>query len=103
MRKPCAIVVVSLVAFSATGARVEAVDDEKLGAFLAGTCTSCHQAEVAASAIPGITGWDEAKFVATMDAFRSGERTEPIMRAIVSSLNDAEIGALAHYLAEQER
>ena len=93
----------SLLAVCAVGGTpAAAVDNDKLGAFLAGTCATCHQAEAAESAIPAIAGWDEPKFVAAMDAFRSGTRAEPIMHAIAGSLSDAEIASLARYLAQQE-
>lgn len=94
----------SLCILAACGLGVPAVaaSEVQLGAFLAGTCTTCHQTQAAQPAMPAIIGWDEAKFVAAMAAFRSGERPEPIMRAVAASLSDAEIAALAHYLAAQE-
>lgn len=101
MRK---LVVIALSFLAGVGGGMPAAmaADDKLGAFLAGTCATCHQAQAAESAIPTIAGWDEPKFVATMDAFRDGTQTEPIMHAIAGSLSDAEIASLAHYLAQQE-
>ena len=84
------------------GAQARATADDQLGAFLAETCVTCHQAQIADSAMPKITGWDETKFTATMAAFRTDADAEPIMRAVAASLTDDEVAALAHYLATQE-
>ena len=81
---------------------VMAADDE-LGAFLAATCVACHGPGDSESAIPPIVGWDEAKFVSVVQAYRSGERTDAIMQAMAKSLSDGETAALAHYFATQGR
>jgi len=94
----CALVAACVL--GGTGAR--ATTDDQLGAFLAETCVTCHQARAADSAMPKITGWDEAKFTAAMEAFRTDGAAEPIMRAVATSLSDGEVAALAHYLATQE-
>jgi cytochrome c553 len=76
-----------------------AATDDELGAYLAETCASCHQTNVRNGAIPAIVGLDEARFVAIIRAYRSGERSDSIMQAVASSLSDEEAAALAHYLA----
>jgi cytochrome c553 len=79
--------------------RVAAATDDELGAYLAETCTACHEANVQNSAIPSIVGLDEATFIALMRAYRSGERPDAIMQAMAGSLSDEETAALAHLLA----
>jgi cytochrome c553 len=73
--------------------------DEELAAFLAGTCAACHQPDLRESAIPGIAGLDEARFISLIQAYRSGARTDSVMQAVAASLSDAETAALARYLA----
>lgn len=76
-----------------------AAADDELGAYLAETCTSCHQADVRNSAIPAIVGLDEARFISIIRAYRSGERSDSIMQAVANSLSEEETAALAHFLA----
>jgi cytochrome c len=73
--------------------------DDELGAYLAETCASCHQADARNGPIPSIVGLDEARFVSLMRAYRSGERTDSIMQAVARSLTDEETADLAHFLA----
>jgi cytochrome subunit of sulfide dehydrogenase len=87
-----------LVAGCVLGPQALAADDE-LGAYLAKTCTACHQAGVADAAIPPITGLDEATFISLIQAYRSGARANSPMQAVATSLTDEETAALAHYLA----
>ena len=47
--------------------------------------------------IPGIVGWDADRFVATMEFYRSGERTNPVMVSVAKSLDAEQIRALATY------
>jgi cytochrome c553 len=102
MRRKRLTIFTLLAACALGGAQAEAAADDQLGAFLAETCVTCHQTQATESAMPGITGWDEAKFTATMAAFRTDADAEPIMRAVAASLNDGEVAALARYLATQE-
>ena len=81
---------------------VMAADDE-LGAFLAATCIACHGPSESTSAIPPIAGWDEAKFISVVQAYRSGERSDAIMQAVAKSLSDDETAALARHFATQGR
>jgi cytochrome c len=80
------------------GGQALAADDD-LGAYLAETCASCHQADVRNGPIPSIVGLDEARFISLMRVYRSGERSDSIMQAVARSLSDEETAALAHFLA----
>jgi sulfide dehydrogenase cytochrome subunit len=74
--------------------------DEGLSAYLASGCASCHQPNGGNQAIPPIVGWEEEDFIAAMRAFRSGEREDPAMHSVATSLSDAETAALADYFAK---
>lgn len=99
MRAPSAATAVLLVS-GLLGSSAAAED--QLGAFLAGTCTACHQMKAAGTEMPALSGRGEADFVAVMTAFRTGARPEPIMQAVATSLSDSEMAALARYLASEE-
>jgi cytochrome c553 len=69
------------------------------GAQLAATCAACHRLDGHDRGIPSIVGLSEEQFVAVMRAFKSGERTGPIMRTMARSLSNEEIAILARYFA----
>ena len=46
---------------------------------------------------------DTEKFIGAMADFRSGARSSSIMHAVALSFSDAEIAALAEYLAAQPK
>ena len=95
-------IAVSLVVLGAD--RGMAADNER-AAELAATCASCHRLDGRDTGIPSIVGMDKQKFAAAMAAFKSGARSSSIMHAVALQLSDAEIAALAEYLAArpQER
>jgi cytochrome c553 len=80
----------------------EATADEELAAYLAGTCNTCHHAGEKGTAIPALAGRETANLIAALRAYRTGVRQEAIMHAVASSLSDAELSAVAAYLAHQE-
>ena len=71
--------------------------DPAYGEYLSGECTSCHQADGAASGIPSITHWPVADFVAAMHAYKDGARIHPVMQMMAARLSNEEIAALAAY------
>jgi cytochrome subunit of sulfide dehydrogenase len=77
--------------------------DNDRGAQLAATCASCHRLDDHDKGIPSIIGLEEERFAGVMAAFRSGERSSQIMRAVALSLSNEEIEVLAHYLAAQRK
>jgi cytochrome c553 len=62
-------------------------------------CAACHRLDGHDKGIPSIIGLSEEQFVIVMEAFKSGERSGPIMRAIARSLSNEEIAILARYFA----
>jgi cytochrome c553 len=73
--------------------------DNDQGAQLAAMCAACHRLDGHDKGIPSIIGLSEEQFVIVMEAFKSGERSGPIMRAIARSLSNEEIAILARYFA----
>jgi cytochrome c553 len=86
----------------ATGDSGLADDDPKLtsyGRHLAQECTGCHRIDGASNGIPSIVGWDARQFVATMEFYRTGKRSNPIMVSVAKSLGPDQVRALAAYYA----
>ena len=92
-----------VLAASATGAFAQAAGDAAAGREKIAMCTGCH-------AIPGwrtvypevysvplIAGQHQAYIVKALQAYRSGERSHPSMRAIAGSLTDADMANLAAF------
>jgi len=75
--------------------------DVAYGEYLATECVTCHAR--AGKAIPAITGRDRAEIITALYAFKSGARTNPTMQTVAASLGDAEIAALADYLAQLQK
>ena len=73
--------------------------DNDQGAQLAATCAACHRLDGHDGGIPSIVGLSEEQFVTVMRAFKSGERSGPIMRTMARSLSNEEIAILARYFA----
>lgn len=82
-------------------APARASGDREYGAYLSGTCVTCHQLSgAAAGGVPAIVGWPQDRFVAAMTAYRRRERESEVMRTLAAGLSDAEIAALAAYFAD---
>jgi cytochrome subunit of sulfide dehydrogenase len=75
--------------------------DNDHGAQLAATCAACHRLDGHDRGIPSIIGLSEEQFVIVMGAFKSGERSGPIMRTVARSLSNEEIAILARYFASR--
>jgi cytochrome c553 len=89
-----------------TTAARDAVSYEK-GAALAkkGSCGGCHLPDYRGrDQIPRLAGQREDYLAASMVAYRDNKRSgaDTTMTGILYGISDAEIGALAHYLAQQK-
>jgi len=68
-------------------------------------CQGCHEISGWRTAypevykVPKIAGQHPAYIVKALQAYKSGERSHPSMRAIAGSLSDADIANLAAYYA----
>jgi cytochrome subunit of sulfide dehydrogenase len=84
----------------AASARAAANDQ---GGQLAAVCASCHRLDGGEKGIPSIIGLGEDRLTRAMLAYRLGERSSHIMRAIALSLSDEEIATVARFLAAPGR
>ena len=82
----------------AAPAHAAAANDQ--GGQIAAVCASCHRLDGGGKGIPSITGLED-RLTRAMLAYRSGERSGHIMRAIALSLSDEEIATVARFLAAQ--
>lgn len=73
--------------------------DPEYGGYLAGECTTCHQADGGNQGIPSIVHWPEGDFVIAMHAYKTKQRAHPVMQMVAGRLGDEEIAALAAYFA----
>lgn len=94
------------VAGRAVAQSAPAAGDAKAGAGKNSMCVGCHGIEGWRTAfpevykVPRIGGQHEAYLVKALQAYRSGERTHPSMRAIALNLTDKDIADLAAYYAQ---
>jgi cytochrome c len=82
------------------------MEDRKLMAYgrhLARECTACHRIDGRDDGIPAIVGWRPDLLVETLRLYRSGARPNPVMVSVAKSLSDAQMAALAAYLASLPR
>ena len=94
------IIVLSMVATLVVSAAEHSfAADNDQGGQLAAACAACHRLDGHDRGIPSIVGLNEEQFVTVMRAFKSGERSGPIMRTVARSLSNEEIAILARYLA----
>jgi cytochrome c553 len=95
MRRP--VSVAALAAASSIALPTLAADRE-LGKHLSSECTTCHQLSGrAVGGVPPIVGIDQESFRALMNAYRTNERENEVMRSIATKLTHDEIAALAAY------
>ncbi len=71
--------------------------DIAYGEYLASECVTCHQVSGAASAIPSISGWPEAQFIAVTNSYKNKERDNVVMQTIAGRLTAEDVAALAAY------
>jgi cytochrome subunit of sulfide dehydrogenase len=83
----------------AAPAHAAAANDQ--GGQIAAVCASCHRLDGGDRSIPSIIGLGEDRLTRAMLAYRLGERSSHIMRAIALSLSDEEIATVARFLAAQ--
>lgn len=69
----------------------------RLGRHLGQECTTCHRIDGVDNGIPAIVGLDEAYFTQTMGFYKDGQRNNPAMVSVASSLDDEQVRALARY------
>lgn len=65
-------------------------------------CAGCHGPKGISrvASYPSIAGLPEAYISEQLQAFRTGQRQNPMMGSVAQSLSDADIEALSHYFAK---
>lgn len=101
---------VLLVSVMATPAQATAVvGDPAAGAKKNSTCIGCHGIPEYKTAfpvlyrVPKIAGQNEAYIVTSLQAYKSGERSHPSMRAVSSTLTDQDMADLAAFYSRSSR
>jgi cytochrome c553 len=75
-----------------------------LGEYLSAECVTCHQLSGGVTGgIPAIVGLPEKTFVEALNAYKTGERDNPVMRNIAARLSQDDMAALAAYFAARKR
>jgi cytochrome c len=76
--------------------------DVALGEYLSGECVTCHQLSGhSAGGVPPIVGFPEDYFIEALQAYKTGERSNEVMRNIAGGLTAEDMSALAAYFASQ--
>ncbi|MCB1864460.1 MAG: cytochrome c [Chromatiales bacterium] len=77
--------------------------DAAAGKARAGACAGCHGATGVSNVpmYPNLAGQKEAYLVKAIKAYKSGERGDPTMKAMVAALSDADVDNLAAFYAGQ--
>lgn len=92
-----AALLISTAAFSA--------GDIKAGQAKAATCFGCHGPQGIAFApnFPNLAGQKELYLSSAIKAYKTGDRNDPTMKAMVAALNDDDIANLAAFFSSLPR
>lgn len=95
---PLLAIALSAVAFNASAAGDAAEGKKKFY-----TCTGCHGIAGYKNAypnysVPKVGGQNEAYLVASLNAYKTGDRKHPTMRAQAQSLSDQDIADISAFL-----
>jgi len=80
------------------------LDPVQAGKAAAAACAGCH-GEAGISATPGmpsLIGLDPKYFIAAIQAYKSGQRSHDMMKALAGGVSDADLGNMALYYALQK-
>lgn len=93
-----------LLALAAAGTAEAQSGDPQAGARLAGQCAGCHGIPGYRNAypvyhVPKLGGQHAPYVVAALQAYKTGARAHPTMRAIAAGLSDQDMADLAAFFA----
>ena len=106
MRKPMTILALVFTAWSALAVAQSPAGDANRARERVAMCQGCHGIEGFRTAfpevyhVPRIAGQHAQYLAAALQAYKSGARSHPSMRAIAASLSDQDIADLAAYYAQ---
>ena len=94
------LISVAILALAGTMSAVQAGGDAAAGKSKAAGCAGCHGANgEGKNPFPAIAGKPESEFVQAMQDYKSGKRSNPVMKSIASGLADQDVANLAAYYA----
>lgn len=74
--------------------------DAQRGQQLSAKCSTCHGPDgKGVGKTPGVAGMPADAFVAALNAYKSGERKNPMMANVTKTMSDADMADLAAYYA----
>ncbi len=101
MKRPLATITLLISALSLLSGMARA-SDPNLGRNLAATCAACHGTDGRSAGInANLAGVPKDTLVQTLKAFKSGEKPATVMNQLAKGYDDAQIEAIAGYLAAQ--
>ncbi len=79
--------------------------DANAGKAKAATCAGCHGINGISNVpnYPNLAGQKEAYLLASIKKYKSGERSDPTMKAMVSALSDGDAADISAYFASLTR
>ena len=82
---------------------VQAAGDIEAGRMLSTQCSACHGNDGMSNSEqwPNLAGQKESYLAAQLNKYRTGDRSDPTMSAIVGPLSDGNVNDLAAYYAAQ--
>jgi cytochrome c553 len=78
--------------------------EPSVAARLAATCAACHgtAGDTHGATLPRLAGQPQQTLLATLKAFKTGQREATIMTQIAKGYTDEQLGLLAAYFAAQQ-
>jgi cytochrome c553 len=94
----------ALVASVAMAGTAFAAGDAQAGKAKAAACAGCHGAEGQGVAPnPPLAGLPEDRFVQALQDYKSGKRSNPVMKSLATPLSDQDMANLAAYYASLKK
>jgi cytochrome c553 len=95
-----ALFTILAIASLAIAGPAHAAGDAAAGKAKAGSCAMCHGPAGQGTAMgTKLAGEDQARFVQAINDYKSGKRSNAMMKSAAQSLSDADIANLAAYYA----
>lgn len=79
--------------------KASADETAEYGAYLSGECVTCHRSSNASNGPPQLAGRSQNDLLEALKAFKSGQRTSPVMQDIAAKLAEDEMQALTAYFS----
>jgi cytochrome c553 len=98
------VLTMGMVALLAMIGTAQAAGDAQAGKAKAAACAACHGANGEGKAPnPALASKSEAEFVQAMNDYKSGKRTNAIMKTLAGPLSDQDVANLAAYYASLKK